>query len=252
MRLMEHLLMNREPMPAWLAEFDANAAFDRWQFFASRVVYYPGSGFDGHPVKLFGATHWAHCFVYVDYGVSAEALQLELAHPTYGFAGYKSLHRIPLRAQDLARDGWAAPLTIELSRRFEHRAFPSVAPFAFLEILERHADKDDTHGPSRLAILFLGADGIASYGALFCQQDDISPPHLVVIQDHGFGGNYDRFSNGGLLHQIATTHKALPEWLFVARNSTAWSGYQRVPELEGDPGGEHGQMRSLYRSVIRT
>ena len=34
-------------------------------------------------------------------------------------------------------------------------------PFGFLEVLERDHEFDDNHGARRLAILFLGADGIA-------------------------------------------------------------------------------------------
>lgn len=39
--------------------------FDR--FLGSRVVYYPGSGTDGHAITLFGGAHNAHCFVHCDF-----------------------------------------------------------------------------------------------------------------------------------------------------------------------------------------
>jgi hypothetical protein len=41
------------------------------------------------------------------------------------------------------------------------------APHAFLEILERNVELDDCHGARRLAIIFLCADGIASYVVRF-------------------------------------------------------------------------------------
>jgi hypothetical protein len=54
-------------VPSWLDDFANGDAFERESFFASRIVYYPSSGTDGHPVKLFGSTHSAHSFVYAAY-----------------------------------------------------------------------------------------------------------------------------------------------------------------------------------------
>lgn len=39
----------REDIPSWLDGFRSGDRFPREHFFASRVVYYPGSGNDGHP-----------------------------------------------------------------------------------------------------------------------------------------------------------------------------------------------------------
>ncbi len=50
-----------EEIPAWLGQFRKGDTFPRQQFFASRVVYYPGAGNDGRPVRVFGSTHAAHC-----------------------------------------------------------------------------------------------------------------------------------------------------------------------------------------------
>ncbi len=70
MTLNEYLRQQSEEMPDWLEHFGSGDRFSRSQFFGSRVVYYPGSGTDGHPVKVFGSSHSAHSFVYVDYGMS--------------------------------------------------------------------------------------------------------------------------------------------------------------------------------------
>jgi hypothetical protein len=82
MTISDFLFSIRETIPAWLLSFQPlpefpiesqpAAAFPRSQFFSSRCVYYPGGGFDGHPVKLFGSSHSAHCFVYADYAVTQE------------------------------------------------------------------------------------------------------------------------------------------------------------------------------------
>lgn len=44
MTLYEHLHQQHEDLPSWLDRFNPGDPFPREQFFASRVVYYPGSG----------------------------------------------------------------------------------------------------------------------------------------------------------------------------------------------------------------
>lgn len=245
MTLYEYLHHHREDLPVWLARFKSGDPFPREQFFASRVVYYPGAGTDGHPVKLFGASHCAHCFVYADYGVTQPRLETELADPRHGFRGYHCLDRLQLCERDLVPNAWSAHIARDeapVSR------FSSVAasPFGFLEILERAPDLDDTHGARRIAVLFLGADGIAAYDALFCQGGGNSSPFAVLLEDHGFGGNYDRFGQGGMLERIARHGNRLPQWLLVAENTRAWDGFARMPEVDGDRGGMHASLRMLY------
>ena len=45
-----------EPMPVWLSSFTPGSAFDRSAFFSSRLVFYPGSGNDGHAVQVFASS----------------------------------------------------------------------------------------------------------------------------------------------------------------------------------------------------
>ncbi len=248
----EYLRQIHSPVPEWLAAFDVNTCFSREQFFRSRLVFYPGCGIDGQPVRLFGANHAAHCFVYVDYGCQQEFFEQNLDDPVSGFRGYDTLARLSLRESDLVPNGWVSHLHEVAGRRVSPEVMQSFArirgnPFAFLEVMERQPDLDDNHGPSRLAILFIGADGIATYDALFCQHDSIAPPFAVVLQDHGFGGNYDRFGRGGLFEAIAGRCNAMPEMLLVATDTRPWNGYARIPELDSVYGGMHKNARFLYR-----
>ncbi len=231
-----------EKIPKWLSEFQDSDGFSREHFFASRVVYYPGAGTDGHPVKLFGSTHCAHCFVYADYGVSQDRLETELAHSTRHFNGYHTKSRIKLTEKDLAPSGWIPHVQPGPVRLRD----PGIMPFGFLEILERDDGMDDDHGPERLAILFLGADGIAAYNALFCQSDSTAKPFAIVIQDHGFGGNYDSFGGGSLLERGAIHGHVLPRFLLVAERSKPWKGFSRIQGIDGDPGGMHSSRRFLH------
>ena len=236
-----------EQVPAWLENYKSGDAFGREQLFASRVVYYPGSATDGQPVRLFGSTHNAHMFVYVDYGLAQSCLEAELAHPTHRFRGYHTLARINLAEADLAPHGWVPHVKpSEVAPNW--RMFATAPPFGFLEVLERDDELDDKHGASRLAILFLGADGFAAYDALFCQQSTaIQQPFAIIVQDHGFGGGYDQFGRGGLLERIARRCKTSPPWILVAENTEPWSGYDRVTGLNGDIGGMHSMQRYLYK-----
>jgi hypothetical protein len=248
MSLYEFLRRNREQFPAWLERFEAGAVFPRERFFESRVVYYPGSGTDGQAVRLFGSTHSAHCFVYADYGVDRRTIVEELEHPQHGFLGYHSLARVELNEQDLSPRGWIPHIEpAEVTGRLYQ--FAKAAPFGFLEVLERNHELDDGHGARRLAILFLGADGMATYDALFCQDDSVSAPFAVVLQDHGFGGNYDRFGGGGLLERLAARRNVIPRWLLVGDNTAPWEGFDRAPGVDGDRGGMHAQLRFLYGRV---
>jgi hypothetical protein len=247
--LYEYLSKHKEDCPEWLNKIEPiKPVFNKIDFFNSRIVFYPGSGVDGHPIKLFGSSHSAHCFIYSDYMAEKDQITAVLDGDGVGYTspvlGYHSLLRIDLKMEDLTSDGWRS----HLDRPINFRP-PSIKPYGFVEILERNADLDDDHGAKRLAILFLGSDGHATYDALFCQNNGVLPPFCLFIQDHGFGGNYSDFGHGGLMHQIALKTRVLPDWLIVSTNSSPWEGYQVVPDVNGDLGGMHMDMRKLYRKV---
>ena len=57
-------------------------------------------------------------------------------------------------------------------------------PWGMLAILQRDEEFDDQHGPQRIAILFLGADGVATYDALFCQAQSHPLFATTAVQDN--------------------------------------------------------------------
>lgn len=242
----EYLKQFPERMPDWLASFSKNDSFDRIAFFSSRTVFYPGSGTDGQPIKLFSSTAFAHCFVYVDYGLTQEFLEEELSHPVRKFRGYSTYHRLQLNEHDLSPNAWIPHFSFN-----RHRCGHVVAkPYAFLEILQREDAYDSDHGPERFAVLFIFGDGIATYDALYCQKDSLSPPKVLVMIDHGFGGNWNRYDKGGVLHDIALKTHIYPDYFWVGLGSTVWDGYQLVQECKDDKiiGGMCRIPRKLYKS----
>jgi len=234
-----------EPTPDWLMAHAAGQPFPRHAFFSSRVIYYPGSAADGHPLKLFGGTHSAHCFVYVDYGHSKAYFEEQLAdsahvgHPR----GYSAVTVIGLRKADYAlrsRTRRADPARATASQT---ASLSRGRPFALFAVLERNEELAADHGPARLAILVVGGEAMETYDALFCQDNSPGVPYAVILQDHGFGGNWTHFGGDSRLWRLAAARP--PRWLLVADGTPAWRGYERVSSP--DIGGMHANARSLFQ-----
>ncbi len=245
MSIIDFLSENPEPNPEWLRA--GPRKFDRTEFFSMRTLYYPGFGDDGQPVRLCARAHAAHAFVYVDYGVSQKVISDKVYDSKQGFKGYKVETEKSLREGDLRPNGWN-PHVDPSKVTGTHANFATADPYAWFVVLRRKDCEgyDGTHGPQRLAGLFVGGDGIATYDALFCQDDGTPAPFLVVVQDHGSGGNWDKFGRGGKLEQIARKCEALPEHLLVGENTKPWKGYIECEGAVPEPGGQHGHLRQLY------
>ena len=245
MTIYEYLKKDKESIPSWLVEIKEGDKFSRDDFFKSRVVFYPGSYTDGHAVRVFGSTHAAHCFIYVDYGITQSVLETELIN--HGFLGYENLFRIQLTERDLVPFVWESSIHFRPDYPLNYAANLKKESYSFLQIMERKPEYDEAHGPKRLAILFLFADGIATYDALFCQARNKSEPFAVLLQDHGFGGNYDKFGMGGLMERIALHAQIKPTYLLVSEDTMPWRDYIKIENIQPDQGGMYNTTRYLYR-----
>ena len=247
--IVDFLRRDPEPLPEWLAS-DSPPRFDRKNFFRSRTVYYPGSGGDGQPVELCNLSHAAHTFIYVDQGVERETLAQWLHDREHGFLGYAVAHQEQVSEDVLRPGGWVQHISAEEVGN-SHRFRDNFAePFGWFVVLDRQG-RSEGHGSKRLAILFIGGDGYASYDALYCQRDGTPPPFLAVIQDHGFGGDFDHFDRGGLLERIARRTGVRPEYLLVGEPSNEWLGYANTGALP-EPGGQGAHPRRLFRRIDKT
>ena len=192
-------------------------------------------------MKLCAQAHAAHAFVYVDYRVSKQTIRGHLSWiGGDGFRGYTVAHEQEVSKSDLRPGGWKPHVDLsELPQEFYR--FVDVIPYAMFVVLKRDDDHDDSHGPMRLAILFIGGDGYATYDALYCQADGTPP-------DHG-GGNPDQFAAGGLLENIALRSGVFPKCLLVGKGKMGpfepWSGY-RDSGAASEPGAMHGHPRRLF------
>lgn len=233
-----------EVMPSWLAEYRPGGSLEAGRLLGSRLVFYPGSGTDGQAVKIFGGAGAAHVFVYADFGMQREEVerQLEL-HP---FLGYRRLGREELKLENLCPQGWRQHLgPQDLARRQEASPPSERQGYGFVEILEREEELGEAHGVRRLAIFFLGADGIATFDALFCQDGQVAP-FAILLQDHGFGDNYSSFGADGLLHLLALRCGVWPKYLLIGHATRPWPTYHRLKKLKGQAGGMHNFGRTLY------
>jgi hypothetical protein len=238
----------QEPTPVWLKNFSQHSRMNWQDFFSSRLVYYPGSGFDGEAVRLFASTKSAHCFLYADYSIQKQALLHKLNQQGGAFTGYQTIARVHLTDQEIASRYWVQHVYDKPLQRVNYHFAQEMqnSPFAFLEILERKPEFDDSFGAQRIAILFVGGDGVATYDALFCQADS-KPLFALVLQDHGFGGNYTRFGKGGLLHEIAAQCQKQPQYLWIdPSNTQPWDGYHQIENLSFSTGGMHNNKRYLF------
>jgi len=195
-------------------------------------------------VKLFGSTHSAHCFVYADYGIEQTALKQELVDEKYAFRGYSTLSRVPVTETDFTPQGRIPHIRRHRSGSHKFAQKTKARPYGFIEILARKPEFDDTHGAARLAILFLGSDGVVTYDSLFCQ--DRSPPlYAALIADYGFDANYTKFGRGGLMEANARRTGHFRKFI-VCPPGSEWANYAEIPGPRPNAGGMHRNSRHLY------
>ena len=81
-----------------------------------------------------------------------------------------------------------------MDRLSHHRGFIR-SPFATWYVFDRDDGLDENHGPQRFSVVYLCADGVAAYQALY-RQNHTAPEVLAIIQPgHGFGLNYTDFTD---------------------------------------------------------
>ncbi len=234
--------MPKQPCPDWLTALPRSAThLDVERFLSSPIVLYPGAGSDGHPLRVFARAHAAHCFLYADYAYGRGRLEDELEGRCRGYSararGYHTHARI-----DVDPDAIVPKHFVSALPKPEGTTSPRTC--AVLEVLERDDDLDDAHGPVRLALLFAGLDGYDVFEHVFVRAR--RAPLALVLQEHGLGGNYDRFGRGGRLDRLAVD-AARPRWALVGGNTEPWSGYEH--RYDCGHGGMHWELRSLYERV---
>ncbi len=182
------------PVPAWLRSV-SRRTMDGAPFPLREILtdslYYPASGTDGDPIRYLGGNVLS--FIYVDYGVTRRRVRARIRRP--GLRGYRLVGMREVRERELTPNGWT-PLPLEPRDGDPARMDWFIKPpFCEWYVFERTEEYDEAHGPERLSLLYLGADGAAAYQALY-MPNGIVPRVIAIIQPgRGFGGNWTDFED---------------------------------------------------------
>jgi len=220
-------------MPEWLSNnsfvFNVNKILEN-------SLYYPSARFDGDPVKYFMGNVFS--FMYVDYGVSREEFLKEIKNQ--GFRGYHIIHNQSISQNELTPDGWTVHLNPDRNKRNPNDSFYRnwiEEPFCEWVIFERDEDKDDSYNPKKFSLLYLCADGVAAYQAIYLS-NRIKPKIVAIIQPgYGFGGNWTDFRDRNEIFARSVFHieNLLPDYIINGGwgkqdfyNKPIWNEYNEL------------------------
>lgn len=240
----EYLKTYREDVPQWLAGYSTGDFVSFSDFMAGRIGYYPGSGTDGSMIKVGNISHSVHCFIHADYRMDRKEMECHLRLPRCVY-GYHEIGRVEWTGKDILPNGGYP--SREIDGKCPENWYDRDNPYYLLVIYERDRDRDDSWGAERLAIAFFMTDGIAAYNNLFIHEYR-KAPWLMLLQDHGLGGNYDKFGRGGILDRIIRRSGIRPEFVMLGHPTVLWEGYERVLGAREMRGGMHEDWRSLHKS----
>lgn len=236
----------REDTPEWFERYIHGEQLTFKDIMSSRVGYYPGSGYDGTLMKVCNISHSVHSFLYVDYLLKRSDLERHIAQKN-SIRGYHPIGKIEWTEEDMMPNGQYPFAINKKPMFFDPNTFvdPDEKPYCFTLIMERDEDQDDTRGAEHFAITFLLADGIATYYQLFVREYS-KAPWIFLLQDHGFGCNYDRFGRGGILDAIIHESNIRPTFVICGGNTIIWKGFKKVKGVAPVFGGMHHNRRDLF------
>ena len=231
----EYFSKDPESMPAWLRNHKKGEKVDFSALLASRIIYYPGSALEGSPIHVFNQAHAAHVYLYIDYGFTKETIETLMAERIP--AGYHIYDEAEPSQRDILPCAPRYHLTDDERRRvaelYHHAQVPTHNAFAFLKIYERDEAYGEEHGAERFAVLYLGADAIATYDAIFGNTN--AKPFACILGNYGFDGSYEGFCRGSLLENIAKRINCLPKYLICEKNYV-WNDYKMLKTVGGTKG----------------
>lgn len=199
------------------------------------VLYYPGAGTDYGPLQHFALHFDLAVAVYIDYLIESESIEDMIFNMLHRMddselPSLQSVSPCDLSCRAWA-DFWPEP---ESSRMF---AKPSRA-FGVQCDLQIHPYR-------KTRLIYLATEGHQTFGQLL---GTALQPDLVVLQDHGFGGNWCDFGGESPMYRMAQTTGTLPHWLFSAgENTRPWPGYEAI----GEPLLLAGQMHKYHRALYQ-
>jgi len=153
-------------------------------------LYYPSSGFDGDPVRHLAGNILS--FIYADYGRRYDDFVRALKT---GFSGYDLLAARSVTERELTPRGWRPTLPTRLDGDPSQSRRWMKDPFCAWSVFRRCENVPDSHGPARFSLLYLCADGVAAFQALYVANSAVPKAVAVIQPGHGFGGNWTDFTS---------------------------------------------------------
>lgn len=244
MEIFEYLSQYREEIPDWIRNYSQETKITFADVMSGRTSYYPGFGRDGSMLEAANRSHAVHSHIHLDYWNSREDDIRQVSR----IRGYHSIGHIEWKISDILPLGFYRHNARRKPMMPRGNFFSNGrAPHYFTEILERDDAYDDSHGAQRMAVTTLCADGIDFYYQLYIRHYN-KVAWLFMLQDHGLGGNYDRFGKGGILDALLGANGHFPKFTICEnRHGTAiWNSYRKIEGLNPIIGGMHRNVRDLY------
>jgi len=231
--------MNPCLLPVWLENWNKASSFDVDAFLSSDVVFYPGGGRDGQPIRLFNEGCNASCFLYADSAYKLKGIDEEFSERP--LKGYNLLETRDVVFDEVFKE--SSVRTVVFRGRLRERVYDAKDRIGRLYVFQHDESEMNEKGSPFLAMLYLNIDAFYAFENLFSEE---KPPYAILLADHGSGGNWDDFGRNGRLEEISTTQGIIPKWLLVAENTREWRMYRKVANVKGDIGGMHNSLRHLF------
>ena len=202
------------------------------------TLFYPGSGSDWGPLRLFGEFAHFERVIYCDYHCRWAECRGHLNDG--GFweeAGYRQIS-----CREMSPVEWGLLSWNELWDKRSYQdsfATHSLHPrsHAFELLLERKG--------RFLTLVLLPTEAIGTFRYLLRRKVTID---AVVLQEHGFGGQWTNFGGESMLYEACQQDpSSCPQWLLIGENTKPWPGYSVASEGVVYRGQMHRFKRALYR-----
>lgn len=196
----------------------------------AKSVYYPGAGHDFAIVSFFMEELGTEHFYFADYHPDASNLnQLREALSTMEIVSHETMTPHHFEQASWERFWPENP---------ESQHFGSPDHACGHRFILRGSSGN------KCTLDYLCTEGVKTFEILTQQRVQLD---LIVIQDHGLGGNWTYFGAPNDHHHQspalynAALRNGLPEYIFCVRegNTEAWPGYKLIPELHLASGMHH-------------
>lgn len=198
------------------------------------TLYYPGAGTDYGPIRMVleamdREKYEQPCrtaflsVYYVDYSPDATLEKIRKflgSELPQNLDPYRRYIDEPFTGVELSPEDFGAPL----EKFFSDEGMFNAADQDFFGLR-------CTYPGLQLCVTYLKTEALATLKVM--TRKGIHP-NMVVLQDHGWGGNW--FSFSGADSPLRKVLKVPPRYLYVGGNTESWPGYNPVSEASIDPG----------------